>query len=140
MCGLMDPLSFWVNGSTQRVFYQFSSSPTVPPLSGFSTRKAIGDVPFGSFVWPFITLRRERDLTQQQMADAIGVHVNKVHRYEAGATQPSLDAVKKIAVAMSSLTPMLHTSFRFFWMLKCSATLPTKRLFGYYVSGEQVNR
>jgi len=48
-----------------------------------------------------ISLRRERDLTQQQMADAIGVHVNQVRRYEAGATQPSLDALKKIAVAMS---------------------------------------
>lgn len=48
-----------------------------------------------------IMLRRERDLTQQEMADAIGVHVNQVRRYEAGATQPSLDALKKIAIAMS---------------------------------------
>ena len=48
-----------------------------------------------------IELRRERDLTQQQMADTIGVHVNQVRRYEAGATQPSLDALKKIAIAMS---------------------------------------
>lgn len=48
-----------------------------------------------------IVLRRERGLTQQEMADAIGVHVNQVRRYEAGATQPSLDALKKIAVAMS---------------------------------------
>jgi len=47
------------------------------------------------------SLRREHDLTQQQMADAIGVHVNLVRRYEAGATQPSLVALKKIAVAMS---------------------------------------
>lgn len=48
-----------------------------------------------------IGLRRERDLTQQEMADAIGVHVNQVRRYEAGATQPSLDVLKKIAIAMS---------------------------------------
>lgn len=48
-----------------------------------------------------IALRRERDLTQQEMADAIGVHVNQIRRYEAGATQPSLDALKKIAVTMS---------------------------------------
>ena len=48
-----------------------------------------------------ITLRKERDLTQQEMADAIGVHVNQIRRYEAGATQPSLEALKKIAVAMS---------------------------------------
>ncbi|GLS27914.1 helix-turn-helix domain-containing protein [Marinibactrum halimedae] len=48
-----------------------------------------------------IALRRERDLTQQEMADAIGVHVNQVRRYEAGTTQPSLDVLKKIAVSMS---------------------------------------
>jgi transcriptional regulator with XRE-family HTH domain len=48
-----------------------------------------------------IALRRERDLTQQEMADAIGVHVNQIRRYEAGATQPSLEAIKRIAVAMS---------------------------------------
>ena len=48
-----------------------------------------------------ITLRRQRDLTQQEMADAIGVHVNQVRRYESGTTQPSLEVLKKIAVAMS---------------------------------------
>ncbi len=48
-----------------------------------------------------IALRRERDFTQQEMADAIGMHVNQIRRYEAGATQPSLEALKKIAVAMS---------------------------------------
>ncbi|WP_444889913.1 helix-turn-helix domain-containing protein [Microbulbifer sp. DLAB2-AA] len=35
------------------------------------------------------------------MAGAIGVHVNQIRRYEAGATQPSLETLKKIAVAMS---------------------------------------
>ncbi|USD21221.1 helix-turn-helix domain-containing protein [Microbulbifer variabilis] len=44
---------------------------------------------------------RERELTQQQMTDAIGVHVNQIQRYEAGATQPSPEALKTIAVAMS---------------------------------------
>jgi len=48
-----------------------------------------------------ITLRRDRQLTQQEMADLVGVHVNQIRRYEAGATQPSLDALKKIAIAMS---------------------------------------
>lgn len=48
-----------------------------------------------------IELRRERNLTQQEMADAIGVHVNQIRRYEAGATQPSLDVLKKIALTMN---------------------------------------
>ncbi len=48
-----------------------------------------------------IELRRERNLTQQEMADAIGVHVNQIRRYEAGATQPSLDVLKNIALTMN---------------------------------------
>lgn len=48
-----------------------------------------------------IDLRRERNLTQQEMADAIGVHVNQIRRYEAGATQPSLDVLKRIAISMN---------------------------------------
>ena len=34
------------------------------------------------------------------MADQIGLHVNQVRRYEAGSAQPSLEALKKIAIAM----------------------------------------
>ena len=48
-----------------------------------------------------IALRSERSLTQQEMADIISVHVNQIRRYEAGATQPSLEVLKKIAVALS---------------------------------------
>jgi transcriptional regulator with XRE-family HTH domain len=48
-----------------------------------------------------IAIRKENGLTQQEMADKIGLHVNQVRRYESGSAQPSLEALKKIAVAMS---------------------------------------
>ena len=48
-----------------------------------------------------ITLRKDNGLTQQEMADKIGLHVNQVRRYESGSAQPSLEALKKIALAMS---------------------------------------
>jgi len=48
-----------------------------------------------------ITLRKERSLTQQEMADKVGLHVNQIRRYEAGNAQPSLEALKKIALAMN---------------------------------------
>lgn len=48
-----------------------------------------------------VVLRKEKGLTQQEMADRIGLHVNQVRRYEAGSAQPSLEALKKIAVALS---------------------------------------
>ena len=54
-----------------------------------------------------IALRKERGLTQQQMADNIGIHVNSLKKYESGQAQPSLDALKKIAVAFHVSTDFL---------------------------------
>ncbi len=48
-----------------------------------------------------IQIRRERGLTQHQMAELVGLHVNQIRRYEAASAQPSLDALKKIAVALN---------------------------------------
>jgi len=42
-----------------------------------------------------IALSKQRGLTQQQMADTIGIHVNSQKTYEAGHAQPSLDVLKK---------------------------------------------
>jgi len=47
-----------------------------------------------------ISLRRDKQLTQQEMADIIGVHVNQIRRYESGTTQPSLEVLKRIAVTL----------------------------------------
>ena len=50
-----------------------------------------------NFPAQLIQLRKQRDLTQQQMADAVGVHVNQIKRYEAGTTQPTLEALVKLS-------------------------------------------
>ena len=42
---------------------------------------------------------KEQGLTQQQMADIVGIHLTQVKRYEAGQAQPSLGILKKIALA-----------------------------------------
>jgi len=54
-----------------------------------------------------ITLRKDMGLTQQQMADTIGIHVNSLKKYEAGQAQPSLDALKKIALGLHVSTDFL---------------------------------
>lgn len=54
-----------------------------------------------------ITLRKENSMTQQAMADAVGIHVNSLKKYEAGQAQPSLDVLKKIAKAMHVSTDFL---------------------------------
>jgi len=52
-----------------------------------------------SFPIRFIQLRKEHGLTQQGMADTIGIHVTQIKRYEAGTAQPSIEILKKIAIA-----------------------------------------
>ncbi|THB69716.1 MAG: XRE family transcriptional regulator [Gammaproteobacteria bacterium] len=54
-----------------------------------------------------LKLRKGQGLTQQAMAEAIGIHVNSLKKYEAGQAQPSLEALKKIAVAMNVSTDYL---------------------------------
>jgi transcriptional regulator with XRE-family HTH domain len=39
-------------------------------------------------------------MTQQQLAERIGVHVAQIRRYEAGTSQPTLDVVRSLAVAL----------------------------------------
>lgn len=54
-----------------------------------------------------IALRKDRGLSQQAMADAIGIHVNSLKKYEAGQAQPSLDALRKIATTLHTSTDFL---------------------------------
>ena len=50
-----------------------------------------------NFSAQLIQQRKERSLTQQKLADAVGIHVNQIKRYESGTTQPTLDALVKLA-------------------------------------------
>lgn len=45
-------------------------------------------------------LRRDRNLTQKALAEAIGVHVTQLRRYEAGTSQPTLDVLRRLAVTL----------------------------------------
>jgi transcriptional regulator with XRE-family HTH domain len=60
-----------------------------------------------SFPTRFIQLRKQQGLTQQAMADEVGIHITQVKRYEAGTAQPSLDILKKIAIAFNVTTDAL---------------------------------
>ena len=60
-----------------------------------------------SFPQRFIQLRKNQGLTQQAMADHIGIHVTQVKRYEAGTAQPSLEIIKKIATTFNTTTDAL---------------------------------
>jgi transcriptional regulator with XRE-family HTH domain len=50
-----------------------------------------------SWISQLIQMRKQRGMTQQQLADAVGIHVNQIKRYEAGTTQPTLEALVKLS-------------------------------------------
>jgi len=52
-------------------------------------------------------IRKNKGLTQQALADVIGLHVTQIKRYEAGTSQPSLEAIKKIAQTLRVTTDSL---------------------------------
>jgi len=53
-----------------------------------------------SFSARVITLRKQKGLTQQGLADTSGIHVQQIKRYEAGHAQPTAEALKKLALAL----------------------------------------
>ncbi len=53
-----------------------------------------------NFPTRLIQLRKERELTQQALADRVGLHVNQIKKYEAGTAQPTLTALVKVAKAL----------------------------------------
>lgn len=52
-------------------------------------------------------LRKERGLIQQALADLVGMHISQIRRYESGQSQPTLDAIRKLARALSVSADML---------------------------------
>lgn len=45
--------------------------------------------------------RKDKGLTQKGLADAIGVHLSQIRRYEAGTSQPTLEVLKRLAQALT---------------------------------------
>ena len=52
-------------------------------------------------------LRKRHGLTQQALAERIGIHVVQLRRYEAGTSQPTLDVIRKLATALSVSADLL---------------------------------
>ena len=48
-----------------------------------------------------VRLRKERGWTQQELADRVGVKVLQIRRYESGTSQPTLEVIKRLAIALS---------------------------------------
>lgn len=53
------------------------------------------------FAAQLVRLRKQRHWTQQALADALELNLTQIKRYETGASQPSLDALKRIALTLN---------------------------------------
>lgn len=60
-----------------------------------------------SFKDRLAALRKEKKLTQQVLADQVGVHVVQIRRYEGGDAQPTLQVIRKLAIALSTSADIL---------------------------------
>jgi transcriptional regulator with XRE-family HTH domain len=64
----------------------------------------LGDM---DFAHRLVALRKQKGLTQQALADHDGLHVSQIRRYEASDSQPNLDALRNLAIALSVSTDAL---------------------------------
>jgi transcriptional regulator with XRE-family HTH domain len=80
-----------------------ASTPATPSTLVFVKKKA----PKIDFPQRLATLRKERGLTQQALAEMVEMHISQIRRYESGQSQPTLDAIRKLAVALSVSADML---------------------------------
>jgi transcriptional regulator with XRE-family HTH domain len=46
------------------------------------------------------TFRKQKGLTQKALADAVGMSLIQINRYEAGSSSPNLEAIRKLAVVL----------------------------------------
>ena len=46
-------------------------------------------------------LRKQRGLTQQELADRVALHITQINRYEGGDSQPTLETLRRLALALS---------------------------------------
>lgn len=56
--------------------------------------------PENDFAQRLADLRKQKGFTQQQLSERVGVHVQQLKRYEAGSSQPTLDVIRNLAVAL----------------------------------------
>jgi transcriptional regulator with XRE-family HTH domain len=54
-----------------------------------------------------VTLRKQKLLTQQALADEMGISASILKRYEAGRAQPTLPILRKLAIALGVSADLL---------------------------------
>jgi transcriptional regulator with XRE-family HTH domain len=81
-----------------------ASIPATPFYPGLVKKRVPPEVNFHERL---VLFRKERGLTQQALADMVAMHFSQIRRYESGQSQPTLDAIRKLAVSLGVSADML---------------------------------
>jgi len=60
-----------------------------------------------AFATRLVAARKHAGLTQHALAELAGLHVSNIRRYEAGTNQPTIDALRNLALALNTSTDKL---------------------------------
>lgn len=81
-----------------------ASIPATPVYPDLVKKKAPPELRFHERL---VSLRKERGLTPQAVAELVSMQIPQIRPYESGQSQPTLDAIRKLAVAPSVSADML---------------------------------
>ena len=73
------------------------NSPGTPPYAGDAARQRKKEPVNGGFPQRLSALRKDRGLTQQALAEMLGMGITQIKRYESGTSQPTLDVIRKLS-------------------------------------------
>jgi transcriptional regulator with XRE-family HTH domain len=59
------------------------------------------------FAQRLVSLRKAKGLTQQALAERVGCSLIQIHRYESAGAQPTLDVIRRLALALTVSTDEL---------------------------------
>jgi transcriptional regulator with XRE-family HTH domain len=68
--------------------------------AGYMPRQRKDEPENDGFPQRLSTMRKERNLTQQALADMVSLGITQMKRYEAGTSQPTLEVIRKLSQAL----------------------------------------
>ncbi|WP_017324968.1 helix-turn-helix domain-containing protein [Synechococcus sp. PCC 7336] len=81
--------------------YLFASiQALISDCKEYTTEAVVLALPMG-FAERVLKLRKQKRWTQQELADRVGVRVLQIRRYESGTSKPTLEAIRKLALAFN---------------------------------------
>jgi transcriptional regulator with XRE-family HTH domain len=72
-----------------------------------TTHSSVQCVDFMAFPDRLAGLRKDKAFTQKELAEMVGLNQAQIHRYEKGAAEPSMSALKRLALALGVTTDEL---------------------------------